>query len=218
LTLILQVLAIFLLQNPTGIFVALFCLLGLFTKIMMMNISFRIVLKGEAGHVFWQLPEILTFLKFVGVFLISFLMVGVITTPLYIGAALFSVNSFPELSPITKVGFSFAQVAVYLSYLYLIGRFILIFPATAIGEKLTFKQAVKLSKGNGWRLSMILFIPTLMNLIIGISMLSLPQNILFILTIPAVIFGMIMTLIWTTGISIAYKNLNFHGEHNKQSC
>ncbi len=75
---------------------------------------------------------------------------------------------------------------------YAIARLSLVLPATAIGQRPTLKGSWRLSRSNGWRLALVMFLPSLVLIPLSVGSFQLggiaPQ---FLAAFPLVLLGLI---------------------------
>lgn len=89
--------------------------------------------------------------------------------------------------------------------LYLFARLCLIFPATAIGRKVNLNWSFKRSKGNGWRLVLVVF--TLPWIISQIIDLLYRVNASILETVVLQFMGWILVIVEISALSLSYIEL-----------
>jgi hypothetical protein len=161
----------------------------------MMNVCCRIAITNMPGNAGWTASETwsavwLVCLNFVIGILAGLPAFAVFTVMLMI-APLFAL-------PVAGLVFLLLDV-------YLFARFILVFPATAMGDKASFREAWEMSDGNGWRLVLLFaLIPFLYTLVAFFLGLLLPIQIFFALLL---IVGVFFSLVGVVAVALAYKKL-----------
>lgn len=102
--------------------------------------------------------------------------------------------------------FQISLVIIILLVMYLLARLSMIFPAVAIGKKPSIKWAWDISKGNGWRLLLIVgFMP----LTLGIIQLYLEEaDGTVIEYIVNSMLSFVVSIIGISAVSLSYKNLS----------
>jgi hypothetical protein len=161
----------------------------------MMNICCRLVITGLPGKTAWTASE-----TWSAVWLISLnFIIGLLAAlPAF---AVFTVMLM--LAPLFAL--PLAAIVFLILDVYLFARFILVFPATAMGDKASFREAWEMSEGNGWRL-VILFalIPFLYSLVAFFLGILLPVQIFFAFLL---IIGVFFSLLGIVAVAMAYKKL-----------
>jgi hypothetical protein len=104
------------------------------------------------------------------------------------------------------------HVLTYLLFLpaaYVLARIVLVFPATALDLRPTLSSASSLSKGNGWRLALLLFIlPGLISLLFSALLGSvLPGGASKVLTILGTLLSYALFPLGVAILSTAYRHL-----------
>lgn len=190
-----QLIFLFLVSDPQSPIHFVFDLVSLMVFAWMMNVCCRIAITESAGKLAWTSCETWTALWLVGLsFVVSVL------------AALPALALFAALSFITPmVGMIAGLICFSILHFYLFARFILVFPATAMGDKASFREAWEMSKGNGWRLvvlfGLVPFIYCLVAMVLGIL---LPVR-LFIALLSIV--GIFFALVGVVAVALSYKRL-----------
>lgn len=210
LVLLIQGAGVFYMDDPTPMFLLIYFPLSIFAQIMIVNVGYRIALTGKAGHVFWRKPELLTFLKTIGIVSFVYLLGFLMLIPIVLVAALIAavadgmgIGNFAEtIHFIVMCGVA----GVIIAYPYLFSRFALVFPATAVAEKFSFRASYKATKGNGWRICMLASIPVLMSAIVGIPVFFMNTIVVFLTTPLYVALHIFVTLVWITAIARVYEN------------
>lgn len=161
----------------------------------MINVSCRVVITQTRGSSRWTAAETWTAIWLLCLTFVITLLSGAVAF------AIFAVLSFIS----APLGMIAAGITFMILHVYLFARFILVFPATAMGDKASFREAWEMSAGNGWRLVFLFFlVPFLYFLVGGILHLLLP--IPLFLAILAII-GIFFILVGVVAVSLAYKYL-----------
>lgn len=101
--------------------------------------------------------------------------------------------------------FFWIQLVLKLPVLYLFARFSLIFPATAIDRKVSFKWAWEQTRGNGWRLVLIVTsLPWIFSHIVGF--LYRDEASIFEVLILTILTGALF-MIEVVALSLSYREL-----------
>lgn len=195
-------------NNEPSSFLWVTFIILLLTNIIVMNISFRTVLLGDAGHVLWSGSETRTLIKIFGMTLIMTLIAWVAALPFFLIIFLVGLFSAINIEYINFIAFLGSALIFYVMSPYLLARMIFIYPATAIGLKLKFKEAIQLSRGQGWRIIALVAIPLSLNIIFGLFFIFFRNPFYqYASIIPNTVIGLIVTLVWTTSIAMAYQNI-----------
>lgn len=161
----------------------------------------RIVLLGERSlpnrfGVYWTRREF----RFVGWSIVTSLLVVPVVLPMGAIFALTPVEGIAEESP------WLLSIFVYPPVAYVISRASLLFPLTAIDRRPNLGEAWRLSRDNGWRLTIALNVPWLLIAAIGrLVAWATPDGL-----VPPVFAGLWLCLISAvevTVLSVAYRTL-----------
>jgi hypothetical protein len=98
-----------------------------------------------------------------------------------------------------------AVIAFLLLHLYLFARFVLVFPATAMGDPMSFRDAWEISAGNGWRLVILFALIPLLYMLVAMGLIALLPIQLFAVVLS--IIGIFFMLVGVVAVSLAYKTL-----------
>lgn len=162
----------------------------------MINVSCRVVITEQAGPARWTSAETWT-----AVWLLCLTLVISLLSAAGALAVIGVLFWAPELLRMGAAGVTFA-----LLHVYLFARFLLIFPATAMGDKSSFREAWELSSGNGWRLVLLFFlVPFLYAMLAMILGSLLPVRIFQSVLVLVSIF---FCLVGVVAVALAYKKLS----------
>ena len=111
--------------------------------------------------------------------------------------------------------FFWIQVVTTLPAYYLIGRCILVLPATAIDEAIGLRESWQRTRGNGWKIVLIIGIyPWIINVILWLA--AGDETTLFSYSLTAVLYYVGLAL-EVTALSFVYKALVSETESDAQS-
>jgi hypothetical protein len=194
---LLQVLFLVGVRDPQSSVHFIFDIASVLIFAWMMNVSCRIAITDEPGNRAWTRRETWTAIWLIVLgFVIS--VCSALPSGLIFGALYF-------INPL--LAFIAAGITFMLLHLYLSARFVLVFPATAMGDKASFREAWELTAGNGWRvLVLMVLVPFMYCLIAMILAILLPER-LFIALLSIV--GVFFALVGVVAVSLAYKKLKF---------
>ncbi len=161
----------------------------------MMNVCCRIVITETAGDNGWTTRENWTF---VWLLCLSFVITVMSAFPALI-LYIVLVNVDPIVATILAV------IAFLLLHLYLFARFVLVFPATAMGDPMSFREAWEISAGNGWRLVILFALIPLLYMLVAMGLIALLPIQLFAVVLS--IIGIFFMLVGVVAVSLAYKTL-----------
>ena len=100
---------------------------------------------------------------------------------------------------------SWTLFATKIPSFYLFARFCLVFPATAIGRKVNLNWSFQLTKGNGWRLALVVFaLPWIISQIINLLYQVNPS---MLETVALQFIGWILVIVEVSALSLAYIEL-----------
>lgn len=182
-------------SNPESLLFILNAFIDLLIFAWMINISCRIVIMKQGGITRWGNAETWAAIWLLCLSVAITLLAGAVAIAVF--AALFWAND------IIRTG---AAIIIFiLMHMYLFARFVLVFPATAMGDKSSFREAWEMSAGNGWRLVMLFFlVPFLYALIATILGTLLPLRIFqSVLAVVSIFF----CLVGVVAVAMAYKKL-----------
>ncbi len=132
------------------------------------------------------------FLAFSGFFLLGgvFLVGGLLGI---VGALLGIRGDWPEAILLSSEAFWVLLVPVSLTVMYLTSRSSLVLAATAVGQHSTFITSWQLSRSNGWRLVLVIFLPQLLLLPVELGVSRLLSGVLlpFLLAFAVVLWGVL---------------------------
>ncbi len=161
----------------------------------MMNVCCRLVITHDPGHRGWTSAETWSAVWLLCLNFVMSLMAGL---PAF---AVFTVMLM--IAPLFAL--PVALCVFFLLDVYLCARFVLVFPATAMGDKTSFRDAWEMSDGNGWRLVLLFaLVPFLYGLAAFLLFLLLPVPIFLALLF---ILGTFFALVGVVAVAMAYKKL-----------
>jgi hypothetical protein len=161
----------------------------------MMNVCCRLAITQVAGPGRWTSAETWTALW---LFALTFVLTLLAAIPAF-GAYLF-ISAFNSI-----LGLPAAVLTFLILHLYLFSRFVLVFPATAMGDKASFREAWELSEGNGWRLVLLFaLVPFLYGLVALILFTLLPVPLFMVLLLT---LWLLFALVGVVAVAMAYKQL-----------
>jgi hypothetical protein len=102
---------------------------------------------------------------------------------------------------------------VKIIYIYIFARLCLMFPSIAVDKILSFQQAIKLSRGNGWRLAIVVSVIPLAIQIIT-NMVYRDDGSAWEYMLWLTITSALLT-VEITALSLSYRELVEHDETNK---
>ncbi|MFI4956516.1 MAG: hypothetical protein ACHQAX_04845 [Gammaproteobacteria bacterium] len=191
----------------------IFTILGIlpllvFSGTLMFNISSRITINGEIGHRWWKMTETRCLLKaaaIAGYSMLGNIAVSLIFTLIIVTIFITSEEVSMILMRSETVLGLFKLIVYSLIGGYIGARFMIVFPATAIGNIMKVGEAWKTSKGNGWRLMMITYVPIWVSLLITALWIASHESLaLQMVIIPITLSIQIFTM---TTVAVAYKKL-----------
>jgi hypothetical protein len=167
----------------------------------------RVVLAGEDSipnrwGLYWTARET----RFVGWSLVIVL----ITIPLGIVVQLILIP-LKGLIPADPLVLQVVSVPVY----YVMARFMLILPATAVDQRLSLNRAWDLSRGNGWRLMLATGVPAWFMASIGRWLWGVSDQLLvrFVMSVALTLLGAITVIL----LSVAFRALSTPGSERPTS-
>jgi hypothetical protein len=183
--------------------------LFLFAGILTFNISSRIIIDGAIGHWWWKMAETKTLIKTLIVALLLTLakIILSLVIMIFMFAIFLSSDATEDFMMLLRICFGILELTLStMLTTYLMGRLIVLFPATAIGKQMKISQAWKLTKGNGWRLAMIIYIPmTFVLICTSIWILCFHKSLyLQVFILPIAIFMQIAAVVSNP---IAYRKI-----------
>lgn len=182
-------------SNPESMWMLVNDLITLIIFAWMLNVTCRLAITQQAGDKLWTNRE-----TWSAVWLVALSFVITILSLIPAGI-LFFILSF--VSPF--LAYLVGGITFVLLHFYLFARFVLIFPALAMGDSSTFKEAWKMSEGNGWRLvllfALVPFTYAIVAMILGVLM---PERLLFLIL---TVIGVLFALVGVIAVSLAYKKL-----------
>ena len=204
-------------QEPSILMLPLMVLSGAFG--MMIAVScHRFVLLGQDAlpspwGVYWTSRETRFLGWWMGISLISMgltmllvLVLGVLATGIFLatgGAA----GSLPDPGVGVNVFLAGAGLGIAFVFpmIYIMARLSLVLPATAIGERPTLKGTWQLSRSNGWRLALVMFLPSLFLVPLSLWGLTLLDGNL----LSRFIWAFMLTVLAVIGIAALSKSFSF---------
>lgn len=192
--------------------IASFSLLGILilTLVVVMNISFRIAINGQPGNISPKSSELKSMLKqlqlgaliVLGYFLIGLFLSFIFPVQYSRGGYLGEVNEYRLVMLATFfIGFAL------LSFPYIISRFIFLFAATAVGERLTMKQAFNMTDGNGFKLMMLLTLPLVPVHFLDLIIFSLVSDESVLINLCLLFLSTQFLALSYISIGLAYKSM-----------
>lgn len=171
----------------------------------MSNICYRIAITDMPGKMWWTIAETTTLLMVIALAVLVSIGASIPAGGVYF---LLTALNAPLLTTTIIAGITYGVLL-----LYLMARFSLIFPSIAIGERMRFEDTWKMSRGNAWRIVLLLSLPTLLTTIAigiftGIIAVALPPPTPFMISfILAQLGGIIVFCVNGIALALAYKQL-----------